>query len=402
MTGPNTNGARRMGSSQTIDITGEAFARRLANLLADRRKVTGATLRELSHRDGRPFSVRFLRRVEEARAELDEETICELADLYGVDLAEILPSRLPLRIPEPGVLATSGITVHFEEGDADSLLTTYLVLVRQLRAQEREPMIDLRREDVDTIAEYLHQPGASIVERLGALDGRDADAPQGDGRHVHRRCARHRARRVRRRRARWRDRQRRRRRVPARPSARDRGDCGRDRDDQRPGARVDRCTRRCRHRLAADDERRRRALRVAGDRPRCGLRRCGRHDRRAEHLRGGRRRDHDRGGRGDADDRTGTRATDRVDRRDGDPPVPATETTATRDERADADRAGADDPDLPFDPPSTTAPPETTESTTAPQTEEPPVPTTEPSPTTTAPETTQVAVGEPPVPPPAP
>jgi hypothetical protein len=165
-----------MDNAETIDITSDAFARRLANLLKDRRETSGATLRQLARASDRAFDTRFLRAAEDGRAELDEQTVCELAALYGAELAEILPSRLPLRIEadedaERGVIATSGITARFDPRDPDSLLTSYLLLVRQLRAQQSEPLIDLRREDVDTIAEFLHEPGPSVVERLSTLMG---------------------------------------------------------------------------------------------------------------------------------------------------------------------------------------------------------------------------------------
>jgi hypothetical protein len=165
-----------MGNSQSIDIRSDAFARRLANLLSDRREVTGRSIRELARASEKAFNGKFLRAVEDGRAELDEETVCELAALYGAELAEILPSRLPLRITEPattsvGVISTSGITAEFDPHHADSLLTSYLLLVRQLRDQEREPIIDLRREDVETIAAYLHEPAPSVLERLMTLMG---------------------------------------------------------------------------------------------------------------------------------------------------------------------------------------------------------------------------------------
>jgi len=166
-----------MGSSETIDIKSDAFARRLANLLRDRRETSGATVRELAKASDRAFNPKFLRAVEDVRAELDEQTVCELAALYGAELADILPSRLPLRIETAGssttggVISTSGISAEFDPRSRDSLLTSYLFLVRQLRAQEREPIIDLRREDVEVIAEYLHEPGPTVLERLSTLMG---------------------------------------------------------------------------------------------------------------------------------------------------------------------------------------------------------------------------------------
>jgi transcriptional regulator with XRE-family HTH domain len=165
-----------MSNTEMIDIASAAFARRLANLLRDRRETRGVTMRELARRSGGGFTARQLRAFEDGRAELHEQVVCEVAALYEAELADILPTRLPLRIDDRGregaaVISTSGISAAFDPSNHDSLLVTYLLLVRQLRAQERAPFIDLRREDVEAIAEYLGEPGPTVMERLSTLMG---------------------------------------------------------------------------------------------------------------------------------------------------------------------------------------------------------------------------------------
>jgi transcriptional regulator with XRE-family HTH domain len=165
-----------MSNTEMIDIASAAFARRLANLLRDRREIRGVTMRELARRSGGGFTARQLRAFEDGRAELHEQVVCEVAALYEAELADILPTRLPLRIDDRGregaaVISTSGISAAFDPSNHDSLLVTYLLLVRQLRAQERAPFIDLRREDVEAIAEYLGEPGPTVMERLSTLMG---------------------------------------------------------------------------------------------------------------------------------------------------------------------------------------------------------------------------------------
>lgn len=155
----------------TVDIHSEAFARRLANLLAERRRQRGTTLRKLARASGRAFSAQDLRAFEEARAEIDAARLGAVVDLYGADVEAIMADRLPLEVRPVGVLVTGGIAQSFTPGDETSLLMSYLRLVRQLRSAERAPSIDLRREDVEVLAEHLGQPGESIVDRLGALMG---------------------------------------------------------------------------------------------------------------------------------------------------------------------------------------------------------------------------------------
>jgi hypothetical protein len=160
-----------MIEGDTIDITSAAFARRLANLLVKRRSDTGASLRSLSKVSKGGFSVRELRELEEGRRPLDEGTIGAVAMLYQADLDSILPTRLPLEIRPFGVLSTSGLTAPFVPDDSTSLLSSYLRLIRQLRLQQREPMIELRREDIEVIAEFLGESATAVIERLGALMG---------------------------------------------------------------------------------------------------------------------------------------------------------------------------------------------------------------------------------------
>ncbi len=54
----------------------------------------------------------------------------------------------------------------FRDGDRESLLHNYLVLVRRMRDQQREPSITLRNADIDALSEHL---GASPEAVLGDL-----------------------------------------------------------------------------------------------------------------------------------------------------------------------------------------------------------------------------------------
>ena len=160
-----------MTPGDTIDINSTAFARRLANLLAERRRESGESLRSLARLSKGSFSARDLRELEQGNRALDDGTIGAAALLYQADLDSILPSRLPLEIRPFGVIATSGLTTPFVPDDSTSLLSSYLRLVRQLRLQQREPSIELRREDIEVIAEFLGESPVAVIDRLGALMG---------------------------------------------------------------------------------------------------------------------------------------------------------------------------------------------------------------------------------------
>jgi len=79
--------------------------------------------------------------------------------------------RTPLVIAA-GNLVVGPVHATFHDGDRESLLHSYLVLIRQLRGQQREPTITLRGEDISALAEHL---GASedrilddLLDRMGA------------------------------------------------------------------------------------------------------------------------------------------------------------------------------------------------------------------------------------------
>lgn len=80
-------------------------------------------------------------------------------------------ARTPL-VVSAGNLTAGPVQAMFRDGDRESLLHNYLVLVRRLRGQLREPTITLRNADISALAEHL---GASeeavlddLLERMGA------------------------------------------------------------------------------------------------------------------------------------------------------------------------------------------------------------------------------------------
>ncbi len=155
----------------TEPVSDERVARRLALLLAERRRQSGMSLRAVARASGGSFSARRLKLIEAAREPLTRAEADEVARLYGIDLAVVTPDRLPLEIDSRGVISTGGSAISFDPGDVESLLTSYLRLVRSMRGQERPQAIELRRNDVDVLALYLEQPGELVVERLAALMG---------------------------------------------------------------------------------------------------------------------------------------------------------------------------------------------------------------------------------------
>lgn len=128
-------------------------------------------MRAVARTSGGRFTAKQLRAIEAGRVAVDPRMAHELAELYGIDVAIVTPDRMPIEIDPRGVLSTGGSAISFDPADVDSLLENYLRLIRALRGEERPQAIELRRNDVEVLAQYLELPGEELVERLAALMG---------------------------------------------------------------------------------------------------------------------------------------------------------------------------------------------------------------------------------------
>lgn len=73
--------------------------------------------------------------------------------------------RRPL-VVAAGNLIAGPVHATFLDGDPESLLHSYLVLVRQLRGQQREPSITLRSDDICAIADHLGVSAECVLDDL--------------------------------------------------------------------------------------------------------------------------------------------------------------------------------------------------------------------------------------------
>ncbi len=157
-----------MAAFESIDITSPAFQLRLANLLVATRTRRGQGVGNMAKASAGRYDRRQLKAFETGETPLDEATIDDLATLYGCDLGEILPLRLPVVISANRVSA-GGVHEEFDSNDPQALLAAYLSLVRTLRRQKRAPVVDLRRDDVEVLAGFMHAPRETVVHQLATL-----------------------------------------------------------------------------------------------------------------------------------------------------------------------------------------------------------------------------------------
>ena len=148
--------------AECIDITTPAFAHRLANLLTATRHRNRCSLRSLARASEGQFQRVDLQLLEQARYPLDGATIDLVAELYGCDIEAILPPRLPIVI-DGSVLRTGGVEVGFSARSDAALLDAYLQLVRSLRGQRTGPVVVLRTDDIEVLADHLHTDRETVA-----------------------------------------------------------------------------------------------------------------------------------------------------------------------------------------------------------------------------------------------
>jgi hypothetical protein len=73
--------------------------------------------------------------------------------------------RTPLLI-SAGNLVVGPVNATFRDGDPESLLHSYLVLVRRLRGEQREPTITLRSADISALAGHLGTSEERVLDDL--------------------------------------------------------------------------------------------------------------------------------------------------------------------------------------------------------------------------------------------
>ena len=78
--------------------------------------------------------------------------------------------RTPLVI-SAGDLVVGPVHAPFSDDDPTSLLHNYLVLIRQLRGQQREPQLTLRGEDISALAQHLDTSETAVLGDLLDLMG---------------------------------------------------------------------------------------------------------------------------------------------------------------------------------------------------------------------------------------
>jgi hypothetical protein len=122
----------------------------------------------MSSRSRGRFTTNELRDAEVGLLPLDAARVGELAELYRIDLATVLPTTRQGLTIRPGLVTAGGVTVPFDADDGGSLVAAYFRLTRTLRAIDDDAPVHLRRADVAAVAGYLCErinPGDTDLQR---------------------------------------------------------------------------------------------------------------------------------------------------------------------------------------------------------------------------------------------
>jgi transcriptional regulator with XRE-family HTH domain len=139
---------------------------RFGDVLRDAREHSGRSLDDLSEA-AEQLTVTRLQAIEDGRAQVDEDLVVTLAELYGVEATDLAAHRGELVIDlDRGTVSAGGaersLPVHGDEHVLDAsgpegseILTRYLSLVHALRGIEPGTPFPIRQLDVAVLGEAL-------------------------------------------------------------------------------------------------------------------------------------------------------------------------------------------------------------------------------------------------------
>jgi len=144
-----------MINGKHMEVASPVFVRQFAARLRDERRRSHRPLVWVSSRSRGRFTTNELRDAEVGLLPLDAARVGELAELYRIDLATVLPTTRQGLTIRPGLVTAGGVTVPFDADDGGSLVAAYFRLTRTLRAVDDDAPVRLRRADVAAVAGYL-------------------------------------------------------------------------------------------------------------------------------------------------------------------------------------------------------------------------------------------------------
>ena len=167
----------------TVDVL--VPPRRLGSLLSEARVVRGFSLEDAAARLGGRLSSVALLEAETGHRTLDDRDLAALAELYGIDTAELVPPRSELVIDlTEGTIAAgpdgSRVTLVPDPEDRAEVLARYLTLVYSMRRTPPGTQIPLRVGDMVVLSEALGVPVPQVTEELRSM--MDGSGPTVEGR----------------------------------------------------------------------------------------------------------------------------------------------------------------------------------------------------------------------------
>lgn len=164
-----------MINGKHMEVASPVFVREFGSRLRDQRRRARRPLFWVSSRSRGRFTTKELRDAEVGLLPLDASRVGELAELYRIDLAAVLPTARQGLTIRPGLVTAGGVTVPFDADDSGSLVAAYFRLTRTLRAldDDDDAPVRLRRTDVAAVAGYLceriHPDDADLQRSLGQV-----------------------------------------------------------------------------------------------------------------------------------------------------------------------------------------------------------------------------------------
>jgi transcriptional regulator with XRE-family HTH domain len=161
-----------MGTAVAVDEL--VPPRRLGSLLSEARVSRGYSLEDAAARLGGRLSSVALLEAETGHRRLDDRDLSALAELYGIETSDLVPSRSELVIDLNEGTISAGqaggrISVVPDADDREEILARYLTLVYSMRRTPPGTAIPLRVGDLVVLSETLGVPVEQVSAELRAM-----------------------------------------------------------------------------------------------------------------------------------------------------------------------------------------------------------------------------------------
>lgn len=143
---------------------------RFGELLNQKRTELGLDFQDLIEGSELDISAKYLKKVEHGSKQLTDEQMDQIAQIYGLKLGFGIPEHKILRVdPYSNSIIAERNLIHYQNNDTESILKRYLSLVYLMRGQTPGTAINVRKTDIEVLADSLNMEHQDVENKLNQM-----------------------------------------------------------------------------------------------------------------------------------------------------------------------------------------------------------------------------------------